>query len=153
MVVLERDDATLLVATSGGMGKRSKVDAYRLQRRGGKGVINVKTTAKTGEVVAIKSVVDADGLMFITRNGVVNRQEVEEIRVIGRATQGVRLVNLDEGDHVMDVARVILDDEATDRAPRANGKSVQTADTEGPPTSEESAQAEEEARTPTEGEA
>ncbi len=153
MVVVERDDATLLVATSGGMGKRSKVDAYRLQRRGGKGVINVKTTAKTGEVVAIKSVVDADGLMFITRNGVVNRQEVEEIRVIGRATQGVRLVNLDEGDHVMDVARVILDDEATDRAPRANGKSVQTADTEGPPTSEESAQAEEEARTPTEGEA
>ena len=112
MVVVDRDDATLLVVTEGGMGKRTAVDAYRLQQRGGKGVINIKTSVKTGKVVAIKSVSDEDELMFITRGGVVNRQRVEEIRTIGRATQGVRLVNLDEKDIVMDVARVIAEDGA-----------------------------------------
>ena len=80
------------------MGKRTLVDAYRIQQRGGKGVINIKTGAKTGRVVAIKSVVEDDELMIITRNGVVNRQRVSEIRTIGRATQGVRLVNLDKAD-------------------------------------------------------
>ncbi|HSR42449.1 MAG TPA: DNA gyrase C-terminal beta-propeller domain-containing protein, partial [Longimicrobiales bacterium] len=111
MVVVQRDDATLLVVTEEGMGKRSEIDAYRLQGRGGKGVINVRTSAKTGKVVTIKSVIPTDQLMFITRNGVVNRQRVDEIRVIGRATQGVRLVNLDEGDQVVDVARIIPEDE------------------------------------------
>ncbi|MFV2005976.1 MAG: DNA gyrase subunit A [Longimicrobiales bacterium] len=111
MVVIRRQDATLLVVSEAGMGKRSEVDAYRLQGRGGRGVINLKTSAKTGKVVAIKSVVPEDQLMIITRNGVVNRQRVDEIRVIGRATQGVRLVNLDEGDQVMDVARIIPDDD------------------------------------------
>jgi DNA gyrase subunit A len=107
MVVLNRPETTLLVVTEGGMGKRTAIDAYRFQQRGGKGVINIKTTDKTGKVVAIKSVLEEDELMVITRNGVVNRQRVDEIRVIGRATQGVRLVNLDAGDQVMDVARVI----------------------------------------------
>jgi len=111
MVVLGRTDPTLLVVTEGGMGKRTPVDAYRFQQRGGKGVINIKTSPKTGKVVTIKSVIEDDELMFITRNGVVNRQRVAEIRTIGRATQGVRLVNLDKGDQVMDVARVILEDE------------------------------------------
>lgn len=112
MVVIRREDATLLVVSEAGMGKRSEVDAYRLQRRGGRGVINLKTSEKTGKVVAIKSVVPEDQLMIITRNGVVNRQRVDEIRVIGRATQGVRLVNLDKGDRVMDVARIIPDNGA-----------------------------------------
>jgi len=106
-MVVVRPESTLLVVTERGMGKRSKVDAYRLQRRGGKGVINIKTSSKTGNVVAIKAVQEGEELMLITRNGVVNRQRVDEIRVIGRATQGVRLVNLDEGDAVVDVARVI----------------------------------------------
>ena len=112
MVVVARDEATLLVVSESGMGKRSEIDAYRLQGRGGKGVINLKTTERTGKVVAIKSVVPGDQLMLITRNGVINRQRVDEIRVIGRATQGVRLVNLDENDSVMDVARVIPEDPA-----------------------------------------
>ena len=112
MVVVARDEATLLVVSEAGMGKRSEIDAYRLQGRGGKGVINLKTTERTGKVVAIKSVVPGDQLMLITRNGVINRQRVDEIRVIGRATQGVRLVNLDENDSVMDVARVIPEDPA-----------------------------------------
>ncbi len=111
MVTLSREDPTLLVVTEGGMGKRTAVDAYRFQKRGGKGVINIKTNPKTGKVVTIKAVIEDDELMFITRNGVVNRQRVAEIRTIGRATQGVRLVNLDKGDQVMDVARVILEEE------------------------------------------
>jgi len=110
MVTLLRPEATLLVVTEGGMGKRTLVDAYRIQQRGGKGVINMKTGEKAGQVVAIKSVVEEDEVVIITRNGVVNRQRVSEIRAIGRATQGVRLVNLDDGDQVMDVARVIADD-------------------------------------------
>ncbi|HSW30551.1 MAG TPA: DNA gyrase subunit A [Longimicrobiales bacterium] len=103
--------STLLVVSENGMGKRTDVEAYRLQRRGGKGVINLHVTARTGKVVAIKAVTEDEQLMVITRNGVVNRQRVDEIRVIGRATQGVRLVNLDEGDAVMDVAKVIAEDE------------------------------------------
>jgi DNA gyrase subunit A len=110
-MVVVREGANLLVVTEKGMGKRTDVDAYRLQGRGGQGVINIKTSEKTGRVVSIKGVTDEEQLMFITRNGVVNRQSVAEIRTIGRATQGVRLVNLDEGDTVMDVARVVLDDE------------------------------------------
>jgi len=110
MVTLARPEATLLVVTQGGMGKRTPVDSYRLQQRGGKGVINVRTGEKAGRVVTIKSVIEDDQVMIITRNGVVNRQRVSEIRTIGRATQGVRLVNLDEGDRVVDVARVIAED-------------------------------------------
>jgi DNA gyrase subunit A len=110
MVVVRHDDATLLVVTETGMGKRSAVEAYRFQKRGGKGVINIRTSKRTGRVVAVKPVLDPDEVMLITRNGVVNRQSVAELRVIGRATQGVRLVNLDEGDSIVDVARIIPED-------------------------------------------
>ena len=129
MVVVARDEATLLVVSESGMGKRSEIDAYRLQGRGGKGVINLKTTDRTGKVVAIKSVVPGDQLMVITRNGVINRQRIDEIRVIGRATQGVRLVNLDENDSVMDVARVIPDDSveaSTEPGGAADGEGADT---------------------------
>lgn len=112
MVVL-RPNTTLLVVTERGMGKRTEIDAYRLQRRGGKGVINVKTTEKTGRVVAIKEVLPGDELMLITRNGIVNRQSIDGIRVIGRNTQGVRLINLDDGDVVVDVARVVAEPDAS----------------------------------------
>jgi DNA gyrase subunit A len=110
-MVSVRDGSNLLVVTEKGMGKRTDVDAYRLQRRGGYGVINIKTSDKTGKVVAIKGVSDDEQLMLITRKGVVNRQRVDEIRTIGRATQGVRLMNLDKGDQVMDVARFVSEDE------------------------------------------
>ena len=123
MVVVRRPNATLLVATEHGMGKRSEIGEYRFQFRGGKGVINLKSSDRTGSVVAVKSVTDDDQLMVITRNGVVNRQNVSGIRVIGRATQGVRLVNLDEGDIVVDVARVI--DGATDADEEVAGSDVE----------------------------
>ncbi|MFQ5889105.1 MAG: DNA gyrase subunit A [Gemmatimonadota bacterium] len=118
MVALKRS-GSLLTATARGMGKRSAVEDYRVQRRGGKGLINLKVTARTGEVVAVKEVTDEDELMLVTRQGVVNRQHAREIRVIGRNTQGVRLVALDEGDELVDVARVILD--APEEEPEAAG--------------------------------
>src|SRR5690606_35672406 len=113
MVVVRKDtadEATLLVATELGSGKRSRIEDYRLQRRGGKGVINIKITEKTGRVIAIKEVLPDDELVLVTRNGVVNRQRVGEIRVIGRATQGVKLLSLDENDQVVDVARLLADE-------------------------------------------
>ncbi|TVP57871.1 MAG: DNA gyrase subunit A [Gemmatimonadales bacterium] len=109
-MVVVRDDSTLLVVTEGGMGKRTEIDAYRLQRRGGKGVINMRISKRTGKVITIKSVLEEDEVMLITRNGVVNRQPIRHVRVIGRATQGVKLVNLDDNDHIMDVARIIPED-------------------------------------------
>src|SRR5690606_590858 len=114
MVVVRRDAApetTLLVVTENGRGKRTPVGEYRLQYRGGKGVINFKTNGKSGKVVAIKEVQKGDELMLITRNGVVNRVRCDEIRVIGRATQGVRVMALDEGDVLVDVARLVPEDE------------------------------------------
>ena len=114
MVVVRQPDQTLLTATERGMGKRSEIGDYRLQARGGMGVINLKVSGKSGPVVTIRAVTDDDQLMVITRHGVVNRQRVSDMRVIGRVTQGVRLVNLDEGDSVVDVARVVGDDDDDD---------------------------------------
>jgi DNA gyrase subunit A len=113
-MVVVSEGSNLLVVTEKGMGKRTEVDAYRLQQRGGSGVINLKTTERAGKVVSIKGVTDDEQLMVITRRGVVNRQNVSEIRTIGRATQGVRLVNLDEADVVVDVARVVMEDDDED---------------------------------------
>ena len=110
-MVRVRPDSKLLVVSENGLGKRTEVDAYRLQKRGGSGVINLKTSPKTGQVVAVKSVQEDEQLMVITRNGVVMRQPVSQISLIGRATQGVKLVNLDEGDSVVDVARLVVEDE------------------------------------------
>ncbi|HEY8176883.1 MAG TPA: DNA gyrase subunit A [Gemmatimonadaceae bacterium] len=110
MVVIKRD-ANMLVVTERGMGKCSPIDDYRVQKRGGKGIITVHRTDKTGDAVSIKEVLPDDELMLITKGGMVIRMPVKGIRVSGRNTQGVRLVNLDETDKVIDVARVVPDDE------------------------------------------
>ncbi|HEY9427861.1 MAG TPA: DNA gyrase subunit A [Gemmatimonadaceae bacterium] len=110
MVVVKRD-ATLLVVTGKGMGKRSPIDAYRVQKRGGKGIITLNRTDKTGDVVSLKEVLPDDELMLITKHGVVIRMPVKGIRVAGRNTQGVKLVNLDDGDRVCDVARVVIEED------------------------------------------
>ncbi len=110
MVVVRRD-STLLVVSEKGMGKRSELADYRVQKRGGKGIITLKRTEKTGSIVALKEVLPDDELMIVTRNGVIIRVPVEGIRVIGRNTQGVRVMNLDPGDTVMDVARVVKEEE------------------------------------------
>jgi DNA gyrase subunit A len=110
MVVIKRD-ATLLVVTAKGMGKCSPIEEYRVQRRGGKGILTLNRTEKTGEVVALKEVLPDDELMLITKQGIVIRMPVKGIRVSGRNTQGVKLVHLDEGDIVCDVARVVIEDD------------------------------------------
>ena len=126
MVVVRRD-ATLLVVSEKGYGKRSELADYRVQRRGGKGIITLKKTDKTGSIVALKEVQPDDELMMITRNGVIIRSPVDGIRVIGRNTQGVRVMNLDSGDAVVDVARVVKEDVAGEEG---NGVEAPTADGE-----------------------
>ncbi|HEX2251424.1 MAG TPA: DNA gyrase subunit A [Gemmatimonadales bacterium] len=110
MVVVRRD-ATLLVVSEKGYGKRSELSDYRVQKRGGKGIITLKKTDKTGPIVALKEVIPEDELMMITRHGVIIRLPVDGIRVIGRNTQGVKVMNLDSGDAVVDVARVVKEEE------------------------------------------
>jgi len=102
--------ATLLTVCERGYGKRTSFEEYRMQSRGGKGVINIRTTGRNGSVVAVKSVRDSDELMLITVGGMVVRIAVAEIRTIGRATQGVRLIGLRSGDRLVSVARVASDE-------------------------------------------
>jgi DNA gyrase subunit A len=110
MVVIKRD-ATILVVTEKGLGKCSHIDDYRVQRRGGKGIITVNRTERTGDVVGVMEVLPEDEIMLITRNGVIIRSSVAQIRVTGRIAQGVRLVNLDDGDVLTAVARVIPEED------------------------------------------
>ena len=110
-VVLRRTGATILVATENGFGKRSEVEDYRTSHRGGKGIITMKTTEKTGKMIAIKEVVDKDDVVIVTANGIIIRQHASDIRVAGRNTQGVRLIKLGEGDTVADVAAVPAEEE------------------------------------------
>jgi DNA gyrase subunit A len=110
MVVIKRD-ANLLVVSERGMGKCSPIDEYRVQKRGGKGIITLNRTEKTGDAVSIKEVLPDDELMVITQNGMIIRMPVKGIRVSGRNTQGVRLVDLEPNDCVNDVARVVPDEE------------------------------------------
>jgi DNA gyrase subunit A len=110
MVVIKRE-ATLLCVTSKGLGKCTHIDEYRVQRRGGKGILTVNRTEKTGDVVGLMEVLPEDEIMIITRGGMIIRSPVSQVRVAGRATQGVKLVNLDGNDIVTAVARVIPEDD------------------------------------------
>ena len=99
------------MATENGYGKRSPISEYRTTGRGGKGIISIQATERNGRVVAALEVVPADEVMLITRGGIVIRTKVSEISEIGRNTQGVRLINLEEGDQLIDVAKVEEKDE------------------------------------------
>ena len=110
-VALRRAGTTVLVATELGYGKRSETDEYRVSHRSGKGIITVKTTDKTGKMVAIREVVEKEDVVVVTSGGIVIRQHASEIRVAGRNTQGVRLIKLDAGDMISDVAVVVPEDE------------------------------------------
>jgi DNA gyrase subunit A len=109
MLVVKRE-GTILVATEKGLGKRTDVIQYRTQTRGGKGVMTMRVTEKTGKMVSIMEVVDADDLIVITDKGVLMRQPVSQIRTIGRVTQGVKLVKLDIGTKISSISRVINDE-------------------------------------------
>ncbi|MFC1513734.1 DNA gyrase subunit A, partial [candidate division KSB1 bacterium] len=119
MVVIKRE-ATLLTVTKNGYGKRSFIKDYRITRRGGVGVITLKTTDKVGKMVTLQEVVDQDDLMIITTKGVVIRLKVSGVSVIGRNTQGVRLIKLDEGDKIADVTRVAKSEEDVNGKPGNN---------------------------------
>ena len=110
-MIVVRNATTLMVVTEKGFGKRSEIEDYRLTKRGGKGVITVKTSEKNGKLIAMKEVNDSDELVIITTGGMVIRQAVKELRTMGRNTQGVRLIRLNEGDDIADIARVVPEEE------------------------------------------
>jgi DNA gyrase subunit A len=110
-MAVPRDDETVLGVTENGYGKRTRVSEYRLQKRGGRGIINIKTSKRNGRVVAVKPVRDIHELVIMTARGMVIRSPVKEISVIGRNTQGVRLISLHKGDKVVGVAIVTPEEE------------------------------------------
>lgn len=111
MISVESTESTILVVSEKGYGKRTDVDDYRVTNRGGKGVKTINVTEKTGQLVSIKDVTDKDDLMIINRSGIVIRIAMSNLRVMGRATQGVRLITLKEGDEIASVAKVEHDEE------------------------------------------
>jgi DNA gyrase subunit A len=130
MVVVKRD-ATLMVVTEKGLGKCSNIDEYRVQKRGGKGILTVNRTERTGDVVTLLEVLPEDEIMIITRGGMIIRSPVSQVRVAGRNTQGVKLVNLVAGDAVTAVARVIPEDD------KAGGENGDVPAGEAPPEGEQ----------------
>jgi DNA gyrase subunit A len=110
LIVIKRQ-GTVLVVTEKGFGKRSEINDYRTTKRGGKGVITVKTSDKVGQMIAMMEVTDNDELVIISTQGMVIRQSVKDIRVMGRNTQGVRVIRLNDGDGIADIARVVAEED------------------------------------------
>ena len=106
-----RREGQVLVVSSNGFGKRSDLSEYREQKRGGKGVFTLKANQKTGKLVSIMEVVQDDDLMIITSDGIMIRQSIEKINIIGRNTQGVKLIRLDENAKIASVTKVIKEEE------------------------------------------
>jgi DNA gyrase subunit A len=141
MISVDKGDTatTVLIVSEQGNGKRTDVEDYRLTNRGGKGVTTMNITEKTGKVVAIKAVLETDDLMITTKSGMTIRMSVANIRVMGRATQGVRVIRLEEGEQIADIALLkesslpaeeTLTDaiiEATAALPSENGHAAQEA--------------------------
>jgi len=125
MLLIKRD-GTVLVATENGYGKRTEIAQYRAQKRGGKGVLTMKTTDKIGKMITIKEVVGTDDIMIIRDDGVLIRMPVSQIRSIGRATQGVKLIKLGKGTKVSSITRIISEEEKkTDELPTTEENSPQ----------------------------
>jgi len=114
MVAVNNLEENILVVSEKGYGKRSELEDYRITNRGGKGVKTLTITEKTGNLVAIKSVTDTDDLMIINRSGVAIRISIEDLRVMGRATQGVKVINLRTDDEIAAVAKVIKEEDMVD---------------------------------------
>jgi DNA gyrase subunit A len=110
-------ESTFLVCTQNGYGKRTPFDEYRIQRRGGGGVMAIRASERNGSLVGAHAVKETDALMLITANGKMIRMAVSDVRVIGRATQGVRLINLDEGDSLVSATTIAPEDEEIDETP------------------------------------
>ena len=134
MVVAEQQ-ASLLTICENGFGKRTELDDYRPQHRGGIGLINIKTSERNGNVVAIKTVKDDDDIMIITAKGIIIRTGLNELREIGRNTQGVRLIKLDTDDKVVAVERVVKEekDESGETAAADKGEQPTQSEETRPP--------------------
>ena len=111
MISVNDMDSDILVVSENGFGKRSSLEDYRITNRGGKGVKTISITEKTGSLVSIKNVSDGDDLMIINKSGIAIRMEVSDLRVMGRATQGVKLINIKDSDSIAAVAKVVLDED------------------------------------------
>jgi len=111
MITVENKEKDILVVSEKGYGKRSDIDGYRITNRGGKGVKTINVTDKTGFLIALKDVTDNHDLMIITQFGNILRSPVSALRVMGRATQGVRLINLKESDIIASVACVLVNED------------------------------------------
>jgi DNA gyrase subunit A len=121
-MVIAEEAATLLTVCENGFGKRTTLEDYRPQGRGGIGLINIKTSERNGSVVALKAVKDEDDIMIMTANGIIIRTGLEGIREIGRNTQGVRLIKLEENDKVVAVERVVKEEESDTSTPLSAGE-------------------------------
>jgi len=131
MVCVKDVESNLLVVSEKGYGKRSEISEYRITKRGGKGVKTMNITPKTGKLVAIKEVVDGDDLMIINKSGITIRMEVNDLRVMGRATQGVKLIRLNEDDEISSVEKIAPIDEVDSEDKNSeNGKEVKGDSTE-----------------------
>jgi len=127
IVVNDVENETVLVVSEKGYGKRTAVEDYRITNRGGKGVITLNITEKTGNLIAIQNVTDDDGLMIINKSGVAIRMNMDEMRVMGRNTQGVRMINLKKNDEIAAIAKVAMDKEVEDEEEIEEGN-VDSAD-------------------------
>jgi DNA gyrase subunit A len=119
-------DSNILVVSEKGFGKRSKLEDYRITNRGGKGVKTLNISEKTGDLVAIKNVDDSHDLMIINRSGLTIRMAVENLRVMGRATQGVRLINIKDSDSIAAVAKVAHEEETEEGFEEAIENGIET---------------------------
>lgn len=132
IVVKDVENETVLVVSEKGYGKRTAVEDYRITNRGGKGVITLNITDKTGDLIALQNVMDDDGLMIINKSGVAIRMGVEELRVMGRNTQGVRLINLKGDDEIAAIAKVEMDKEVEEDADETNADGISNVDSSHP---------------------
>lgn len=128
IVVNDVEKESVLVVSEKGYGKRSAVEDYRITNRGGKGVITLNITEKTGNLIAIQNVTDDDGLMIINKSGVAIRMGMEELRIMGRNTQGVKVINLKNNDEIAAITKVEMDKEIEDEEVSENTETPQTED-------------------------
>jgi DNA gyrase subunit A len=144
MISVNDMESNILVVSENGYGKRSSLEDYRITNRGGKGVKTISITDKTGHLVSIKNVTDEDDLMIINKSGIAIRMAVEDLRVMGRATQGVKLINLKGSDSIAAVAKVMKDEEeeSDENAAEAEGAYVQSKDENTSKNNSENTQAE-----------
>lgn len=126
IVVNDVEKETVLVVSEKGYGKRTAVEDYRITNRGGKGVITLNITEKTGNLIAIQNVTDEDGLMIINKSGVAIRMNMDEMRVMGRNTQGVRMINLKKNDEIAAIAKVEMDKDVVEEDSEENEEGIET---------------------------